>query len=89
MARAIHVASGSTGVQAATDSGALVGVSFTCAAAASCVLRDGTDNTGKPLAFVGLAAAGQTTVLLPAVEFGTGVFVDRSTASELVLYVEE
>jgi len=86
----VVVAAGSTGVQAVTGDCELVGFSVheTAASTASVVLRDGTSSAGSPRAFASLAASGTDSKLLPAVEFKTGIFVDRTGSTELVLYLD-
>lgn len=90
MSRSISLAAGAGDVQATTGNVTLVGFSVreSTASAATLVLRDGT-TTGDPIKVtIGLAAgAGQVTAL-PAVDFSTGIFVDRTTGTtELVLYI--
>lgn len=92
MSRAVAVASGSAGVQAATGAVSLRGYSVrenaATAAAATVVLRDGTSSTAPARAFIELAADASETVTIPATDFESGVFVDREAGtSELVLYM--
>jgi hypothetical protein len=92
MARGVAVASGAGDVQAVTGAVTLVGVAARetagSPAAASLVLRDGTDATGAVRVPIELAANQSVAVQLPAVEFATGVFVDREAGTtELVLYI--
>ncbi|WP_128803716.1 MULTISPECIES: hypothetical protein [unclassified Streptomyces] len=92
MARAIPVATGTADAQILTGSGTLLG--FSCQesagtpAAAAFVLRDGTDNTGVPLAFVQLAQGASQAAQLPAVTFTDGLYLDRTDGeSEAVVYL--
>jgi hypothetical protein len=90
----VVVASGASGVQAVTGDCELVGYSVRessggAGAPASVVLRDGTSSAGASRAFATLAALGTDSKLVPAVEFKTGIFVDRTAGStELVLYLD-
>jgi hypothetical protein len=87
----VVVASGSTGVQAVTGDCELVGYSVreSVGAVASVTLRDGTSSAGASRAFASLAAGGTDSKIVPAVEFKTGIFVDRTAGStELVLYLD-
>lgn len=92
MARAFPVASGAADAQAFTGSGTLVGYtvreSAGTPATASLVLRDGTSTAGSVIATISLAASTSQSAELPAVQFDTGVFVDRLAGStEVVVYV--
>lgn len=92
MARSIAVASGTGDVQAVTGSCTLLGVCVRenagAPAAAGVVLRDGTSAAGAVVVPVKLAAGATWFGPLPAIEFTTGIFVDReSGTSEVVLYV--
>lgn len=92
MARAIAVASGTADAQAITGSVTLVGVSVQesagSPAAASLVLRDGTQASDPGRVLIKLAASESRVIALPALQFDAGVFVDRvAGSSELVLYV--
>lgn len=89
----VVVPSGAAGVQAVTGDCELVGFSVResagTPAVASVVLRDGTSSAGASRAFASLAASAADNRLLPAVEFKTGIFVDRTAGStELVLYLD-
>jgi hypothetical protein len=94
MTFSVVVASGSSGAQAVTGDCELVGwavreSSGGAGAVASVILRDGLSSAGSPRAYASLAALGTQTGLLPAVEFKTGIFVDRTAGStELVLYLD-
>ncbi|WP_304455978.1 hypothetical protein [Nocardiopsis sp. YSL2] len=89
MARPVHVASGTGGVQAATGAGTLVAFTATGSAASVVRLHDGTDNTGPVVAVIGVPAGNTAADRLAAVDFTTGVFIDRdvTNASEFVLYL--
>lgn len=91
MASSVAVAAGTGNVQVTTGEADLVGMSFreTAAAAATFVLRDGT-GTGDPIRFVAnVAANGSDFKSLPAIPFGTGIFLHRgSGTTELVLYFD-
>jgi hypothetical protein len=91
MSRAFPVASAATDVQGVTGACTLVGFAAAAGAAATVVrLRDGIDSSGAIKAVIGLAANGTAAGLLPAVDFATGVFVDRdgTNSAELVLYIQ-
>lgn len=91
MARAIPVASAAADVQAVTGGCTLAGFCAAAGAAATVVrLRDGTDSSGAVKAVIGLAANGTAAGTLPAVDFATGIFVDRdgTNSAELVLYIQ-
>ena len=85
-ATATEVAAGTAdaqGVAAATPL-TLLGYSVreTAGAAATAILRRGTDNTGVPLAFISLAANGAETVWFDAgVAADAGIYVDRLTGT--------
>lgn len=89
MSRAIPVASAATDAQAFTGAATLMGFAATGATASVVRLRDGTTGTDPVRAVIGIPANGTAAAPLPAVEFATGIFVDRdgTNASELVLYV--
>jgi hypothetical protein len=89
----VSVPSGAGDVQAVTGSCTLVGYSVResagSPAVATLVLRDGTSAAGAFRAGISLAASGVDAQLLPAVEFASGIFVDRvSGTTELVLYLD-
>jgi hypothetical protein len=91
MTFSVVVPAGTGGVQAVAGDCELVGFSVreTAAAPATLVFRDGTSSAGASRAFVNLAASGTDSKILPAVEFKTGIFVDRTAGStELVLYLD-
>lgn len=91
MAFCVVVAAGSADAQAVTGTAELVGYSIreTAGAVASLTLRDGTSVAGLSRTFVSLAANGVETKFLPAVQFSSGIFVDRTGGStELVLYLD-
>jgi hypothetical protein len=91
MARAFAVASAATDVQGVTGACTLVGFMAAAGAAATVVrLRDGTTASDPVKAVIGLAANGTAAGTLPAVDFTTGVFVDRdgTNSAELVLYIQ-
>jgi hypothetical protein len=93
MTFSVVVPSGSSGVQAVTGDCELVGFSVRESAGtpapAFVVLRDGTSSAGASRAFASLALSTAYTKMLPAVEFKTGIFVDRTAGStELVLYLD-
>lgn len=92
MAKAFAVASGTVDAQAVTGSCTLLGIcvreNAATPAAAGVILRDGTSVAGPVMVPIKLAASGTVAGPLPAVEFTTGVFVDRETGTtELVLYL--
>jgi pyrimidine deaminase RibD-like protein len=92
MARPLPAASDSVGAQLVTGAGALVGLSCRenagTPAAAVLFLRDGTSSAGKELAVVTLSGGGSQTIQLPAVQFTTGLYLDRvSGTTEAVIYV--
>lgn len=89
MVRAVPVASAATDVQAVGGACTLVGLAATGAAASVVRLRDGTTGSDPIKAIIGVPANGTASERLPAVEFSTGIFVDRdgTNAVELVLYV--
>lgn len=92
MARAVNVASGTVDAQGFNGSCALVGVfvreSAATAAAAEVILRDGTAATAPLRLAFDLGANEEQFLNLPAIEFATGVFVDRVAGeTELVLYL--
>lgn len=92
MAKAIAVASGTADAQAVTGSCTLLGICVRenagAPAAAGVILRDGTSTAGAVVVPIKLAAGATVAGPLPAVQFDTGIFVDReSGTSELVLYV--
>lgn len=90
MPKAIVAASGTGDVQMVTGSCTVLGVCIRedAAAAAGLTLRDGT-TTGDPARVpIRLPANGSLTGLLPALEFTTGVFLDREAGtSTVVIYV--
>ena len=90
MPRGIPVAAGTGDVQGFTGATTLVGYSIreTTAAVAVVQLRDGT-GTGDPLRVtIGLGAGAGQVAPLPAIQFDTGIFVDRTSGTtELVLYI--
>ena len=91
MSRAVSLAAGLGDVQATTGSATLVGFSVreTAAGAAVLVLRDGTTTGDLIKVTIGLAAGAGQVASLPAVEFATGIFVDRTSGTtELVLYIQ-
>lgn len=92
MARTIPAPSATAGPQLVTGAGTPVGVSCResagTPAAASFVLRDGTDNTGRPLTFVHLAQSESQTFQVPAVTFTTRLYLDRTGGqTEAVAYL--
>lgn len=93
MARAVALVTGTTDVQAITGACTLVGFSAretAGVASADVTLRDGTTATDPVKGIIRLVANGSQAEMLPAIEFVTGVFVDRSGtgSSELVLYIQ-
>lgn len=92
MARAVTLAASSSDAQAVTGATQLHGFSVRETGGTNpgtIQLRDGTDATGQIKATIHLAANGHQTSTVPAVEFTTGIFVDRSGTgtTEIVLYV--
>lgn len=92
MARSVRAASGTSGAQLATGSGTLLGLSCQesaqTPAAATLIVRDGTDNTGAVLAYVQLGQGEALTLQLPAVSFTAGLFLDRTGGeTEAVAYL--
>jgi hypothetical protein len=88
MARAVHVASADTEV-AAVGAGSNTVVGFTVAAGAATVvrLRHGDDVADPVIAVAQLGGAGSVHVQIPAVNVDQGVFVERTVAAEVVLYL--
>lgn len=92
MSRAVPVAASAADAQAFTGACTLVGYSLRETGAVNpgtVVLRDGTLAT-DPIRVTDRVTAGTAKAqMLPAVEFATGIFVDRSETgtTELVLYV--
>lgn len=91
MSRAIFVTGSASDTQGFTGPCTLVGYTAreTGTAAGIVQLRDGT-TTGDPVkATISLAISGTVGQMLPAVDFVTGIFVDRTGTGvvELVLYV--
>jgi len=93
MSKAIALATSAADAQGVTGACTLVGFSAretAGAATADIALRDGTDATGAIKGVIRLIANASQAAVLPAVEFGTGIFVDRSGtgSSELVFYIQ-
>lgn len=92
MSHAIPAASGTAGTQITSGSGDLIGISCResagTPAAATLVIRDGTDASGKPLVFVNLAQSTAQTLQLPPVHFTAGLYLDRTSGtSEVVVHI--
>lgn len=91
MATRVNVASGTADVQAVSGATELHGYSIResalVAAAATVILRDGTDATGVPLVYIELAADRSETRRLASIDVATGVFVDRVAGeTELTIF---
>lgn len=89
MSRAVPVALSGADAQAFTGKGTLMGYTIRSTGVQTVQLRDGTVATDPLLAVAEFAAAGTVNAVLPAVDFNTGIFVDRTGAgtTELVLYL--
>lgn len=95
MANYIAVPSGSGNTGVWSGRGKLLGLSVresaAAGAAASFVLRDGTDATGPPLAFFALAEKQSVNGdwgAIEGIEFVTGLYLERTAgATELTVYI--
>lgn len=92
MATAVDVATATTDVLAYYGSGCLVGIAVRETVGtnpAAVQVRDGDSVGGDVIAMGSVAANGIVYVPVPAVNFQTGLFVDRSGtgSSEVILYL--